>query len=50
MTPVELLDQIDKAMAKRQGCRVYAPDLCVAAGLGDRARIDRRRYDLLAGN
>ena len=29
---VQLLDQLDRAMAKRSGCQLYAPDLCVAAG------------------
>jgi len=48
--PVRLLDQLDKAMAKRSQCQLYAPDLCVAAGLTTRALVDKRRFDLLTGN
>lgn len=47
---VQLLDQIDRAMAKRSGCQLYAPDLCVAAGFETRALVDKRRFDLLTGN
>lgn len=48
--PVQLLDQIDRAMAKRSPCQLYAPDLCVAAGSRTRALVDKRRFDLLTGN
>src|SRR5215471_6524878 len=48
--PVRLLDQLDKAMAKRSPCQLYAPDLCVAAGFTTRARVDKRRFDLLRSN
>ncbi len=48
--PAQLLDQVDTAMAKRTTCQLYAPDLCAAAGLQDRALIEGRRYDLLTGN
>jgi tetratricopeptide (TPR) repeat protein len=47
---VQLLDQLDRAMAKRSGCHLYAPDLCVAAGIETRALVDKRRFDLLTGN
>ena len=47
---VQLLDQLDRAMAKRSGCQLYAPDLCVAAGFETRALVDKRRFDLLRGN
>ena len=47
---VQLLDQLDRAMAKRSGCQLYAPDLCVAAGFETRASVDKRRFDLLTGN
>lgn len=50
VAPVRLLDQLDKAMAKRSRCQLYAPDLCVAAGFATRARVDKRRFDLLSGN
>lgn len=48
--PADLLDQIDKAMGKRSPCKLYAPDLCEAAGLADRAAIERRRFNMLRGN
>jgi hypothetical protein len=48
--PVQLLDQLDKAIAKRSGCQLYAPDLCSAAGFDARASVDKRRFDLLAHN
>jgi tetratricopeptide (TPR) repeat protein len=47
--PVRLLDQLDKAVARRGGCQLYAPDLCAAAGLEPRASVDQRRFDLLCG-
>jgi tetratricopeptide (TPR) repeat protein len=50
LDPVQLLDQIDRAMAKRSGCQLYAPDLCVAAGSPNRALVDKRRFDLLTDN
>jgi hypothetical protein len=51
MAPARLLDQIDKAIAKQAGqCQLYAPDLCAAAGLVERERIDRRRFALLTGS
>jgi hypothetical protein len=46
----QLLDQIDRAMAKRISCQLYAPDLCMAAGSRTRALVDKRRFDLLTGN
>lgn len=48
--PARLLDMIDKGIEKRGQCRLYAPDLCAAAGLVARERIDRRRFALLTGN
>ncbi len=48
--PGRLLEQLDKAVTERSTCQLYAPDLCVAAGLESRASIDRRRFDLLTGN
>jgi hypothetical protein len=50
IAPSELLRQIDAAMAKRAPCRIYSPDLCAAAGLADRAAIERRRFDMLKQN
>lgn len=43
----ELLRQIDQAMAKREPCRIYVPDLCQAAGLLERASVDRRRFEMI---
>jgi hypothetical protein len=48
--PVKLLDQIDKALARRSGCQLYVPDLCLAAGYQARASVEKRRFDLLTGN
>src|SRR5262249_43406056 len=50
MDPSRLLAQIDSAIAKRSPCQIYVPDLCIAAGLDARARVDRRRFDLLRNN
>jgi hypothetical protein len=50
VAPARLLDLIDKGIAKRKRCQLYAPDLCAAAGLMARERIDRRRFDLLTSN
>lgn len=48
--PAELLDQIDRAMAERNPCGLYTPALCEAAGLADRAAVEKRRFDMLRGN
>jgi hypothetical protein len=50
LDPVQLVDQIDRALVKRSRCQLYAPDLCVAAGLRDRALADKRKFDLLTDN
>ncbi|NNE24148.1 MAG: prenyltransferase, partial [Rhizobiales bacterium] len=50
VAPEKLLDQIDKAVAKRSPCQIYIPDLCIAAGQDNRASIDKRRFDMLIGN
>jgi len=50
IAPARLMDLIDGGIAKRERCHLYAPDLCAAAGLTARERIDRRRYALLTGN
>ena len=41
---------IDKAIEQQAHCHLYAPDLCTAAGLAARERIERRRFDLLDNN
>src|SRR5262249_47599945 len=43
----ELLQQLDRALARREPCRIYAPDLCEAAGLGERASFERRRFEMI---
>lgn len=48
--PARLLDMIDKGLEKRGQCQLYAPDLCAAAGLLARERIDKRRFALLTEN
>ena len=48
--PGFLLDQLDKAIAKRASCQIYVPDLCDAAGAEARADVDRRRFQMLSGN
>jgi hypothetical protein len=50
ITPARLLDLIDSGIEKRGRCQLYAPDLCAAAGLAARERIDRRRFALLKNN
>ena len=50
LDPAHLLDQLDQALAKRDPCRLYAPDLCIAAGAESRAEMERRRFDMLRGN
>lgn len=46
----ELLNQLDAAIVKRQPCRLYVPDLCEAAGLADRASVERRRFNMVVGS
>jgi hypothetical protein len=46
----ELLQQIDQAMAKREPCRIYVPDLCEAAGLVERASFERRRFEMITSS
>lgn len=45
--PAELLRQLDQAIADRPNCRIYVPDLCVAAGFPERAEVERRRYAMI---
>ena len=46
----DLLAQLDAAVKSREPCRIYSPDLCTAAGLADRADVERRRFSMLTGN
>lgn len=46
----QLLQQIDKAVASMDSCSIYAPDLCEAAGLPERADMERRRFVMLTNN
>jgi hypothetical protein len=45
--PRELLRQLDAAIRKREPCRLYVPDLCEAAGLSERAAMERRRFTMI---
>ena len=46
----ELLRQLDAAVAGREGCRVYAPRLCEAAGFPERAAVEQRRFNMIRGS
>ena len=50
LEPRDLLHQIDSTISKREPCRLYAPDLCEAAGLTDRAAMERRRFEMITGS
>ncbi len=50
LSPADLLQQLDAAMATREPCRIYLPDLCEAVGLSVRAAVERRRYGMLVDN
>ncbi len=43
----DILDAIDNALKDKPENRIFSPDLCRAAGLDDRAKIEERRYSLL---
>lgn len=45
--PGDLLRQLDAAIADRSPCRIYAPELCEAAGFPERAAVERRRFDMI---
>jgi hypothetical protein len=47
MSARKLLQQIDAAVARRPGCRVFVPGLCEAAGLHDRAQVELRRLRMI---
>jgi len=48
INPRAILDMIDDALKDTPENRIFSPDLCRAAGLEDRARIEERRYALLS--
>ncbi|MEM8689026.1 MAG: prenyltransferase [Pseudomonadota bacterium] len=50
MAPGDVLAQLDKGLAARAPCKLYAPELCRAAGLAERADVEQRRFELLMGN
>ena len=50
MKPEALVAQIDKGLTARAPCRLYAPELSEAAGLAERASVERRRFEMLTGN
>ncbi|MBI3188047.1 MAG: prenyltransferase [Gammaproteobacteria bacterium] len=45
--PKDILNKIDSALKDLPECRIFSPDLCRAAGLEDRARIEERRFNML---
>jgi len=47
VTPAQVLKQIDDILKDTPQNRIFAPDLCIAAGIDDRAQIESRRYDAL---
>lgn len=49
-SPGEVLEQLDRALAKRERCSLYAPGLCAAAGQNARAQVEGRRFGMLSGN
>lgn len=48
INPSAILEMIDDALKDTPESRIFSPDLCRAAGLEDRARIEERRYALLS--
>ncbi|MCA9549844.1 MAG: hypothetical protein KC933_07405 [Myxococcales bacterium] len=47
LDPVELLRQLDQAVADRPSCKLYVPELCEVAGLPERADFERRRSGMI---
>lgn len=45
--PKTILEKIDSYLKDTPETRLFSPDLCRAAGLKDRARIEERRFNLL---
>ena len=43
----QILAGIDAAVANREPCRLFAPDLSRASGQEERARFEQRRFDML---
>ncbi len=50
ISPEDLLNEIDQAVAKRAPAEIYAPALCLAAGQEARAAAERRQYEILVGS
>lgn len=47
INPAHLLKQVDLALKDTPENRIFSPDLCRAAGLEDRAKIEERRFKML---
>jgi len=45
--PKDILDKIDSVLKDTPENRIFSPDLCRAAGLESRARIEERRFNML---
>lgn len=43
----DILDKIDKTLKDKPGCTIFSPDLCRASGLVDRAKFEKKKYNLL---
>lgn len=50
LDPAELLTLLDSAIDEQEPCRIYVPDLAMAAGDRERSDVDRRRFNMLAGH
>ena len=48
--PVSLLESLDGALADTDGCSIYIPSLCQAAGENQRATVEQRRFSMLVNN
>jgi hypothetical protein len=44
----DLLSQIDGAISQIVGCRLFSPELCIAAGNREQAKFEERRFNELA--
>lgn len=46
----KLLEELDAALERDQGCRLYAPSLSIVAGETERVSVDQRRFDMLTSS
>ena len=50
VSPKDLLEQLDNALANRESCRIYSPALCEAAGETGRAAVELSRFEMVVEN